>query len=353
MNIVLFPFLIALFTAIILTPISIIFIKKIGLMDDPRLHKHPGKIHTKPIPRGGGIPFFLGIFLTSLIFFPINNLTIALFLSSFLALFIGVLDDKLDISPYIRFTINILCALIVVANGVSIPFITNPLGGILHLDTIKFSLPFLSNTVIDLSDAIALLWIVWVINMLNWSKGVDGQMPGIVAISAIVIGLLSLRFPIVDIHSLLATKLSFIIAGSALGFLIFNFYPAKIFPGYGATSVYLLLSVVSILSGVKLATAVLVMAVPMVDGVFTIGRRILNKKSPFWHDKKHLHHLLLSLGLGQRSIALFYWFISAIVGVISLTLSSRGKLFAILMVVILIGGGITFLHRLVRNRNET
>jgi UDP-GlcNAc:undecaprenyl-phosphate GlcNAc-1-phosphate transferase len=189
-------------------------------------------------------------------------------------------------------------------------------------------------------------------NMLNWSKGVDGQMPGIVAISAIVIGVLSLRFSPLDTTSTMVATLSFIIAGGALGFLLFNFYPAKIFPGYGATSIYLLLAVVSILSGAKLATAILVMGVPLTDGAITILRRLLSGKSPFWHDKKHLHHLLLSLGFSQRRIALFYWVISAILGSISLVLSSKGKLFAIIMLVITAGGAILFLHFFIRRAND-
>ena len=209
-----------------------------------------------------------------------------------------------DLSPYLRFLVNILCAIFVVFMGANIPFITNPFGGILFLNNIH--LPFLQIGALPFfSDLIAILWIVWVMNMLNWSKGVDGQMPGIVTISAIVIGILSLRFYPLDVTSSSAATLSFIVAGASLGFLIFNFYPAKIFPGYGATAIYLLLAVASILSGAKLATAILVMGVPMTDGLFTILRRIFSGKSPFWHDKQHLHHLLLSLGLSQRRIALF------------------------------------------------
>lgn len=352
-NIIVFPFLLAFLTTVFATPFSLILIKKLKIFDDPKTHKHPAIIHKKPVPRGGGIPLFIGIFIASLLFLPITKITIALFFAALLALIIGVLDDKFDISPYLRFSINIICALIVIGSGVGIPFTTNPFGGILHLDTIRFSFNLLgTHSILIFSDLIALLWIVWVMNMLNWSKGVDGQMPGIVAISAFVIGVLSLRFPISDQSTLIATKLSFIIAGSSLGFLIFNFYPAKIFPGYGATTIYLLLSVVSILSGAKLATAILVMGVPMVDGIFTIMRRILTGHSPFWHDNKHLHHLLLRFGFGQRRIALFYWFVSAILGVISLTLSSKGKLFAIILVLILVGGTILFLNFALRYKNE-
>jgi UDP-GlcNAc:undecaprenyl-phosphate GlcNAc-1-phosphate transferase len=312
-------------------------------MDDPKKHKHPAIIHKIPIPRGGGIPMYIGVLIASLLFLPMSKIVIALFIASFLALCIGVLDDKKDLSPYLRFVINIVCALIVVWGGANIPFITNPFGGILFLSSIH--IPYLSYL-------IAIIWVVWVMNMLNWSKGIDGQMPGVVAISAVIIGILSLRFPTLDIYTHISATLSFIIAGSALGFLIFNFYPAKIFPGYGATAIYLLLAVVSILSSAKLATAILVMGVPMIDGMFTIGRRILTGHSPFRHDKRHLHHLLLDIGFGQRRIALFYWTLSAILGSLSLFLSSKGKLFAILMLIIIVGGVLLSLQFITRKEND-
>ncbi len=345
------PLFISFILTVIATPVSLFFLKKYNIVDDPKKHKHPAIIHKKPIPRGGGIPLFLGVFITSLIFLPMNGIIAAMFVASFISLVIGILDDKLDISPYLRFVVNIGCAVLVVYFGANIPFITNPLGGILYLN--NFQIPFFGGTTITfLSDLIAIIWIVWVMNMLNWSKGVDGQMPGIVAISAFVIGILSLRFSPLDATSATAASLSFIIAGASLGFLVFNFYPAKIFPGYGATAIYLMLAVASILSGAKLATAILVMGVPMTDGMFTIARRLLSGKSPFWHDKKHLHHLLLNLGLGQRRIALFYWSVSAILGTLSLVLSSKGKLFAIIMLIILVGGALVFLHYFIEKSDD-
>ncbi|MBI2028081.1 MAG: undecaprenyl/decaprenyl-phosphate alpha-N-acetylglucosaminyl 1-phosphate transferase [Candidatus Levybacteria bacterium] len=334
----------------IVTFISISLIKKVGLLDDPNRHKHPGVIHSKPIPRGGGIPLFIGVFITGILLLPLTKIVIALFVASLIALIVGVIDDKYDISPYARFITNIVVSGIVVGSGISIPFITNPFGGVIFLDIIKIPLDFFGlHQVFVLSDILAMLWIVWVMNMLNWSKGVDGQMPGIVAISAVIIGVLSLRFSPLDQTNTTTATLSFIIAGASMGFLIFNFYPAKIFPGYGATAIYLLLSAASILSGAKLATAILVMGVPMTDGIFTIIRRLLAGRSPFWHDKKHLHHLLLSLGMGQRRIALFYWIVSGILGALALVLSSKAKLFAIIMLLILVGGTLLFLHRALKN----
>lgn len=345
------PFLVAFVFTVISTPLCLIFIKKAGLIDDPKKRKHPAAIHSKPIPRGGGIPFFLGIVLASLIFLPIEKITIALFFAGLLSLIIGVLDDKYDISPYFRFLVNVISAVIVVYAGANISFITNPFGGILSLNALQ--LPFLpTETPILFSYVIAVLWIVWIMNMLNWSKGVDGQMPGIVAISAVVIGILSLRFPVIDHYSLISAKLSFMIAGAAVGFLIYNFYPAKIFPGYGATAIYLLLSVVSILASAKLATAILVMGVPIVDGVFTISRRVLSGKSPFWHDRKHLHHLLLKKGYGHKKIALLYWSISAILGSLALVLSSKGKLFTIIMLAIIVSGTILFLQLTIEDPDD-
>ena len=115
---------------------------------------------------------------------------------------------------------------------------------------------------------------------------------------------------------------------------------------------YLLLSAISILSGAKLATAVLVMGVPMVDGIFTLVRRLLEKRSPFLGDKKHLHHLLLSLGFGQRRIAITYWIFSLILGTIALNLTSKGKLFALLMLGVIAGGGLIFLHHIVNHEKS-
>jgi UDP-GlcNAc:undecaprenyl-phosphate/decaprenyl-phosphate GlcNAc-1-phosphate transferase len=351
------PFLTALAITTVLTFLSIPLMKKFDLIDDPKLHKHPGIIHTKPISRGGGLPLYFGALIASSIFIPFSPTFFAIFFAAFLAMGIGLIDDKLnaiskDVSPYFRFIILTLAAVIVVAGGVSVQYITSPFGnGVLHLDAIKVGVPLLP-IVFSLADIISVLWLVWVMNMLNWSKGVDGQMPGIVAISAIVIGILSLKLNPTGQGGFVDAQLSFIIAGTAIGFLFFNFYPAKIFPGFGATALYLLLGVASILTSAKLATALLVMGVPLVDFMFTIIRRILSKKSPFQGDKKHLHHILLKLGYNQRQIALFYWSISGILGLLSLLLESRSKVFAILMVIAVTGGALLFLHSITNKKHE-
>jgi UDP-GlcNAc:undecaprenyl-phosphate GlcNAc-1-phosphate transferase len=338
-----FPFLLAFFATVLFTPLAIRLIKKIGLVDDPKKHKHPAIIHKRIVPRGGGIPLFIGAFISYFVFLPVNTVTIAIFIASLAMLIVGIIDDRFnslskDVPPALRLVISFLAAIVIVSSGVNINFITNPFGGgIFHFPII-------------FADFISVVWLIWVINMLNWSKGVDGQMPGIVAISGIVIGVLSLRFS--TSAGFIDAKISFIVAGAALGFLLYNFYPARIFPGYGATSIYLLLGVASILSSAKLATAILVMGVPTVDALFTIFRRLAHKKSPLLGDRKHLHHLLLSLGYNHRQIALFYWIISAILGVISLTLQSRSKIFAIIMLIAVTVGALLFLHTVTNADNE-
>ncbi len=336
---------------IILTPLAIKVIKRLKLIDDPTTHKHPAIIHSRPIPRGGGLPIYISLVSSMIIFLPLTPIFIGVIAAGLLVVGVGLLDDRYDISPYVRFFMNIVSAVLVVWSGVTIPFITHPLGGILRFDDFSVTLGTFS-VVLPLAHILAVVWIIWVMNMLNWSKGVDGQMPGIAAISAIIIGIAALRFGIIDESSSNTAIFSFIIAGTALGFLVYNFYPARIFPGYSATILGFAIGVASILSSVKLATALLVMGIPAADALFTIARRLAAKKSPFWHDKGHLHHLLLNLGMSQRTIALFYWGMSFILGLAALTLSSKGKIFAIILVVVLVIGFILTLRFLTNKERK-
>lgn len=331
---------------LVLTPVTIQLAKRLKLVDNPRTHKHPAIIHKKTLPRAGGLPIYIAIVISCLVLVRDVQLFFPILFSGGLVVIIGLLDDRYDISAYIRFAANIICAGIVVFSGIVIPFITNPLGGILNFD-FAFQVAGISVTA---GSLLAIVWITWVMNMLNWSKGVDGQMPGVAAIAAVIIGIASVRFPVLVDSNIVVSQVSFIVAGAALGFLFYNFYPAKIFPGYSATILGFMIGVLSIISGVKLATAILVMGVPAADFLFTFIRRILAHRSPFRGDREHLHHLLLSQGFGQRKIALFYWVMSAFLGLFSLTLSSRGKLFAIILVVVFVGA-IIFTLRLLDKRN--
>lgn len=340
-------FLVPFVLCVVFVPMVINLAKRYGLLDDPKTHKHPAIIHKKPIPRAGGLPILIAIIISSFFFLPMYPQLLIIYLCSIGVVIVGLLDDKYDISPYVRFFTNILfTGIVVFAAGVTIPYVTNPLGGIVHFTKFEFSILFIP-------QLFAIIWIVWIMNMLNWSKGVDGQMPGIAAISAIIIGIAAFRFPEVTEANLIAGNLSFIVAGAAAGFLVYNFHPAKIFPGYSATILGFLIGILSILSGVKLATALLVMGVPAVDALLTVSRRLLSKRSPFWHDKGHLHHLLLDVGMSQKQIAISYWIMSLILGFIALNLSSRGKLFAIILLLAVVGAVIITLKFILKKNKTT
>lgn len=322
-------------------PLVIKFAGFYKLVDDPRLRAHPAHVHTGVIPRAGGLALYLGIITALLLFLPLTKITIGLTLALTILIVVGLWDDKRDVSPYVRLATNGLSAIIIVAAGVGIPYITNPLSsGVIHLDTWRISFNvFGSHSVLVWADLVAIIWIMWTMNIVGWSAGVDGQMPGFVAISAAFLGLLSLRYSLLDPSQIPVTILASIVTGAFLGFLPWNFYPQKIMPGYsGKTIAGFLLAVLGILSYAKLGTALLVLGIPMIDAAYTLVRRIGAKKSPVRADRGHLHHRLLDLGWGKRRIALFYWGISAILGTIALSIDSRQKVFALLLVAVMFGG---------------
>lgn len=342
------PALVAILLSVAFTPLTIFLAKKYKLVDDPKNRPHPAHIQNRIVPRAGGLPVFLSIIIATLAFVPFDKHILGIFLSLSLLLVVGLLDDRLkNFSPYPRLLLQLIAALIAVASGIGITFITNPLGGIIYFDQIIIPISFLGvHNIIVIADIFAVLWIVWMMNMVNWAKGVDGQMPGIITVAAATIGILSYKlFLAGDPNQLYIAILSFITAGASLGLLVFQWYPAKIFPGFsGSTILGFMVAVLSILSGAKLATALLVLLVPATDFFYTFFRRIFSGHSPLLGDQKHLHHLLLKKGWSHRQISLFYILVSVILGAAALSLDSRGKLFAAIAAVVALLGGIIWLN---------
>lgn len=331
------PWLTATLISFFATPIVILIAKKWGMVDDPRKRYHPAHTHQGVIPRAGGLAIFAGIIIAIFRFLPLSAPTMGIIYGALVLIVVGLIDDKHDINPYIRLGTNIVAACIVVFSGSSIPYITNPItGGVLslHIWDVHMNLWGIAFTV-GLPQILAVIWIVWTMNIIGWSAGVDGQMPGYVAIAAFTLGLLSLRYGVADPRQLWVTNLAFIITGAFLGFLPWNFYPQRIMPGYGGkTLAGYFLALLGILSFAKLGTAILVLGIPMLDAVATMVRRIGGKKSPVWADRGHLHHRLMDLGWGRRRIALFYWGVSGILGLVSLTVTSKLKVFAFIAVAV-------------------
>jgi UDP-GlcNAc:undecaprenyl-phosphate GlcNAc-1-phosphate transferase len=334
------PFFVALGLALLLTPLTIRFAWHFGLIDDPKLKKHPKVIHEYPVPRAGGLPIFFSLVITALIFLPLDKHLAGILAGSFIAVLIGTLDDKFDLSPLFRLFTNFLAAIMVVGAGIGIAFVSNPFGGIINLDQPRLYFEFFGQThsLWILSDILALFWIVWCMNAINWSSGLDGQISGVVPIAAVTIGLLSLRFAY-DVTQWPIIALAAITAGAYLGFLPFHLYPQKIMPGYGGTTLAgFLLATLAILSGAKIATAILVMGLPLTDGLYTLLRRLVQGKSPFLGDRGHLHHRLLDQGWGKRRIAVFYWLVTLILGLIALNLNSQQKFYAVVLLFVALGG---------------
>lgn len=348
MDKVILSFLTATVISILTTPLTIRIAKKYGLVDDPSKRPHPAHIQKRIIPRAGGLPIYLAIFITTLLFVPFDKHILGILLGGFLLLCLGLADDYLkDFSPYPRLLIQIVAAGVVVASGVGITFITHPLGGILRFDQLVVPIElFGTHNILIIADIFAFIWIVWMMNMVNWSKGFDGQMASIVTIASITIGTLSYKlFLQGDPNQLYISVLAFITAGSSLGFLFFNWYPSKILPGFSASSILgFMVAVLAILSGAKLATALLVLLIPSIDFYYTFFRRIFSGRSPFYGDQKHLHHLLSKKGWSHRQISLFYIITGSILGIAATSLSSQGKLFTIIGVGIVILGVIVWLH---------
>ena len=366
LNLVVLPFLTAAGVAYSATPFVIKLAAKIGIIDDPKTHKHPSVIHTYPIPRGGGLAIFLGILIPALIFLPTDKHLIGILLGGAVLIILGILDDKYNLNPYKRLIIQFLVAAIPIAAGIGIAFVRFPaLAELLHkLPIFKTLVTDLSTGIVDLSspkipvnilgnhsiwvlsDIFALFWIVTLMNFINiGASGLDGQLSGTVTIAALTIAALSLRYS-ADITQWPVIVLGTITAGAYFGFLPWHFYPQKIMPGFGGSTLAgFMLGVLSILSTTKVGTLMVVLAVPLIDTGFVVAKRLSQGKSPLWGDRGHFHHKLLDAGLSKKQVAFFYWSVTALLGIVALNLNAESKFYTILGVSILLGGFLLWLTR--------
>lgn len=340
-------FFISLIISAVITPFMISFYKKYGLITDPKKHSHPGMILKQSSARGGGLIFAISFTLTSLFLVKLNNTTLSIILGVLIAAFIGILDDisntiankKLKFlgNPVFRLLILLpIPVVILINNGILIESISNPFGDIINFNNIKIDL--LGQIITPIAFIFTFIWILWIINLLSWSNGVDGQYSGIITIAGIIIMLLSLRFSILNEFEINNAKIAIITAGAALGLLPYTWNPSKIMWGFGATSAGIALASVSILASTKISISVLVLMVPFMDGLITVIRRLLNKQNPLKGDRGHLHHLLLNRGYSVKQIAIFYWVTTAILGIIGLYSSDKD----LPLLVLTLGGLVSF-----------
>jgi len=331
------PFLLALIISLVVTPLTIIFFKKMGWVIDPAKTPHPAHIHKTPVPKGGGVPIFFAVMVTIMLLLKPDGHLLAIGVAGLLTLIVGLIDDIRGSSPYLRLGMNFLVTAIIVGSGIGIAFISNPFGGVIDLSIPKLGFDLLGehHEIWLLADLFALLWIPSLMNAINWSSGVDGQISGVITIAAIVLGLISLNFS-ADITQWPVAILAFATAGAFAGLTVFHFYPQKIMPGYSATSLAgLLLGVISILATAKVGALIIVLGIPLIDFLYIMIKRLVSGKSPVWGDKSHLHHKLLAMGWGKRRVALFYWFAAVVLGIAALSFEARTKLIIMIGLVIL------------------
>ena len=331
------PFLIALISSLVLTKVLIKFGDKYKLYDK----SEKNKIHRKDITRFGGVAiivsFLAAVFLSGNLVF--DNLKWGIIISSLIILFFGIFDDLKNLSWKKQLLGQIVIVLIMIYAGLNVNYIANPFGGAeFRLDQYHYSLFTIHYSI--LGSLFALFWIIGFMNIMNWLDGLDGLAGGTGLIGATTLFFLSIS------HLVNQPPLGIIsiaLAGAILGFLFFNFYPAKIFMGTsGSMFLGFMLAIIAIFSGGKIATALLIMGFPALDAVWVIARRIKNKKSPFQGDRSHIHYQLLELGWSQKKVVLFIYSICFLFGISALVFQSAGKVLAlailfVLMAIIIFG----------------
>jgi UDP-GlcNAc:undecaprenyl-phosphate/decaprenyl-phosphate GlcNAc-1-phosphate transferase len=248
---------------------------------------------------------------------------VALLAGGATAALLGAIDDYLDLRARWQFLGQFGLAGAAVALGIGISFINNPFGAGL----IVFDDPFVIGFTV--------LWIVGMINSMNFIDGLDGLSSGIALIAAVTLGVLSLSR---QINQPFVALLCLALAGALFGFLRWNFHPASIFTGTGGTMfVGYTLAILSILGSAKVAVALLVLGVPIIDTFWIIVRRLIAGRSPFTPDRGHIHHRLLDLGLTHRGAVVLIYLICVGLAILSLILSGANQVYAFLGVFVATG----------------
>ncbi|HSX00822.1 MAG TPA: MraY family glycosyltransferase [Candidatus Saccharimonas sp.] len=320
-----------------------------GIVDRP---SEARKIHRWPIAYLGGSAIFVGFLAAAAGLLPLSRQLVALILGCVILVVVGVLDDVRGLSPWTKLAAQFVAAGVALAGGIGITAVTSPWGGVIDLSwgRIGVDVAGLHFHIMPIANAISLLWMVGLANTVNFLDGLDGLSSGVCGIAALIIFGLAVG---PHVNQPVVAMLAIILAGAALGFLPYHFYPARIFMGdSGAYFLGLCLAMLSIYSGAKLATAVLVLGFPILDAVWAVVRRLARGVSPFKADRGHFHHLLLDAGLSQRQAVLVMYVVSAALGLSALVLGTVAKLVVFGLLVVLMGVTIATLLRIGAQRRS-
>jgi UDP-GlcNAc:undecaprenyl-phosphate GlcNAc-1-phosphate transferase len=308
--------------AYLLTPLVQRAAVRCGAAHAPRARD----VHTEPVPRWGGVAIYLAFLVALAIAMAVMQLWFGrlvlrptlvagfgVFLGGTLLSLVGALDDLREMSAGKQMVVQILCALLVIPFGVKIEFLTDPFhpGHMIYLGLWTYPL--------------TVIWIVGVTNAINWIDGLDGLAAGVCAIAAMTLALMAVQSGQPALALLSAS-----LCGSLLGFLRYNFNPAKIFMGGGALFVGFTLAAISAVGAFKVAAAmaivvpILILGVPIFDTAFVIARRFWQGKPIYQADKSHLHHRLLARGFTQRQTVLILYLVSFSLSIVATLLYFKG-----------------------------
>lgn len=306
---------------------------KLGLMDRPKRYG----LKRDPIPYYGGVAIFAAFLLSVLIFVDIDRNVMGLLISGFLIALVGFLDDLISLSPIFRLFFQFLAAGLLAFFGIGILSINLPFVG--TLDFNRGIVEILGVTIPLFSAFFTIIWIMTIVNTVNFIDGVSGLTSGVSFLSSITIFVLSVHPTIHENpdSQLTVATIALIVAMVSLAFLIFDFPKPKILMGdTGSTFLGFMLASLAIFSGGKVATAFLVLGIPILDMVWVVLRRTYEGKK-FWHgDLKHLHHRLMDVGLSKRQVLLLYFAITAVFGLAAISfVSTQQKLFIVIALVLL------------------
>ena len=311
-------FMIAVAVAAAASPVSIRLAHKLGVIDRP---KDARRVHKKPIPRFGGMAIFLGSMAAMTIPAGMNDKIKYAMIGGALMYLLGIADDMKNLKPAVKFAGQLVIASIVYALGVRITFISNYFGSSVtdsHANVILSA---------GVAYLITVFWIVGITNAVNLMDGLDGLAAGSVAIMTLYLAYIAYIHG-ARLGSMPVCIALVAVAGGCIGFLPFNFSPAKTFMGDGG-ALYLgyMIAVLSVISPLKRATVVgalipiLTLAVPIFDTMMAMLRRALRHESIMSADKGHLHHHLMAAGFGQRRSVLIMYGIVAIMGEVAVLIS--------------------------------
>lgn len=320
---ILIIFAAAFVIALVVTPLAIKIAPKIGAVDVPEDDR---RMHTVTMPRFGGVAIYIGSIAAMAVFLPsaTDDRMLGIGVAATLIFIMGVVDDIRGLPARVKLIGQILCACILYAASVRISFVTIPFDG----SYIYF--PWF------VSFIVTVIWVVGIANTINLIDGLDGLAAGVSLIATVSIAYIAY------IHGRYEICMAFMaLAGGCLGFLPFNFHPAKIFMGDGgALFLGFMIASISVMSPMKSATVIatiipiFVLAMPILDTAFAILRRLKNGRPIMEADKGHLHHRIMNVGMGQKRTVLTLYCISGIMGVAAILISRDLFLDALMLIAI-------------------